>query len=1295
MKMFRLIFLLLAFGFSYHPGAQTVGPVITSGLFEPYGVAVDKNNAYYVADSANQRIAKYQPNFGVLESLAGGEKMVGNIDGPGFFARFNSPRGLVYDPNREALVVADSGNNLLRLVTLPLNPTSRVAVVTTLAGSLTAGSNDGQGTNAQFNFPVGLTIDSSGLIYIVDSKNKSVRTLDANATVSTLIDGRNFFVRPSAIAIDGQEQFLLLTDSGKNAIWRIGLVGADRGTLSLFAGSSYGLSGSKDDYFSTNALFNAPNGISYIRNFGFLVCDSGNHVLRKLYRDIDLSSYFHSEIWSVETYAGAAGQPGFEDGALKDARFNFPVAATTNQDNATLVVDSINNALRQIQINPPTEKSIKPIVGWISLFHDPLNPLATERLTSFTEIRDNTIVFNNKEDYISFHEYNGEIFFWRVPFNVAMGNDVCQSPPQIYIDRISTNGTYRQYMTEGELPIPIVEVDGVTKSGQVYGPHFFLIYQGKESGKNASDLECRECKYEVARPTIIKDNPFYPQLNCATREALLYWTTNGVSFPETITGGVNTNIIRGPVVPGERIRLDFDSSVTLTVKGYRDGFVSSELSDSVSLSASNFVANRISFGFEHGEASAQFVAGPGQSYFAPVGLTLLPSQTIYTMQFGLVSTNFRSSGIQPWPLGFHSTLVRPKPYGAGVVYQQIPPMAYVYWPGRDPLLDFPVGWEQQFKYANPDVFIHSMEGVWPATFVPMFVTNQANGLIMLGWFEGYGESHLYETLLHHLVAYSLPRNRLWKAEQGRAVVGGFALGIPRSARTDDQIQIAIIRPSATSDGVDEDVFIFPPTDGDMGAGKINARKQITIANPGYVVGDVEPFRWFNAGEFGESDQPTIINNDVLQVFLCASSIIYDGFGDPTLSGYGDHRNRPPMTSDLYDAMDSSDSANAVNTKRILIPAPADGSDSDYINQMFFGDGQIDITDMYVTFRRSLDPTLKWFYRYHTTNGLAVKEVPNTFRGKSGYPGTFPDLPAEETSNGQPVLPAEALSVIGSTNDPAITFIASDIQGAPGQTVSVPIRAAISGPLPARMLMLSLQVDPVAGSPEVSKQVAFVPSSGLGPAFSTNAPMPAAWSGAWLNPISRGLWGDTLVGQLVVTIPTNATSESAYRVQFDHASATPTGIGLFPRQILHGLITLKDRSQSSWHDQIPDTWRLRYFGTISNLLSHAQADADGDGVPNWAEFKAGTNPVDIESKLHVWLSQRHNLDVSPVNAQDGAVQLRWPSVLGKTYLVESSPSVGVSAQWIILASELQGTGGELQFTDVHPEGPRFYRVRVVE
>ena len=53
-----------------------------------------------------------------------------------------------------------------------------MGLVTTLAGDGSAGSSNGFGTNAGFNYPLGVSVDTSGNIYVADTSNNLIRKIN-------------------------------------------------------------------------------------------------------------------------------------------------------------------------------------------------------------------------------------------------------------------------------------------------------------------------------------------------------------------------------------------------------------------------------------------------------------------------------------------------------------------------------------------------------------------------------------------------------------------------------------------------------------------------------------------------------------------------------------------------------------------------------------------------------------------------------------------------------------------------------------------------------------------------------------------------------------------------------------------------------------------------------------------------------------------------------------------------------------------------------------------------------------
>jgi DNA-binding beta-propeller fold protein YncE len=105
------------------------------------------------------------------------------VDGTGTQARFNSPYGITSDGIN--LYVSDTLNNAIRKIVIA------TGVVTTMAGSGTAGAADGIGSAATFDQPYGITTDGTNL-YVADTNNNKIRQIViATGEVSSLTGAAN------------------------------------------------------------------------------------------------------------------------------------------------------------------------------------------------------------------------------------------------------------------------------------------------------------------------------------------------------------------------------------------------------------------------------------------------------------------------------------------------------------------------------------------------------------------------------------------------------------------------------------------------------------------------------------------------------------------------------------------------------------------------------------------------------------------------------------------------------------------------------------------------------------------------------------------------------------------------------------------------------------------------------------------------------------------------------------------------------------------------------------------------
>ena len=183
---------------------------------EPFGVAVDDSGNVYVADSSNNAIRKVTSG-GIVTTVAGGNGP-GSTDGTGTAAKLDEPRGVAVDSSG-TIYVADYDNHLIRKITA-------AGVVTTLAGSADVeGSADGAGSAARFRGPMGIAVDSSGVVYVADTGNRSIRRISTSGAVTTLSLSGGGLSQPRGIAVDGAG-VLYVADYASHTILTISIAGA-------------------------------------------------------------------------------------------------------------------------------------------------------------------------------------------------------------------------------------------------------------------------------------------------------------------------------------------------------------------------------------------------------------------------------------------------------------------------------------------------------------------------------------------------------------------------------------------------------------------------------------------------------------------------------------------------------------------------------------------------------------------------------------------------------------------------------------------------------------------------------------------------------------------------------------------------------------------------------------------------------------------------------------------------------------------------------------------------------------
>lgn len=199
------------------------GSAITARFADPTGIAIAPDGSLYVCDHVAHTIRKISTT-GQVSTIAGKAFIDGYVDGPGVQARFYRPYGIEMDWDG-SILIADEWNHRIRRV----QPTG---FTSTIAGSGLLGSDDGDASQARFNYPWDLVSDKDGVIYVMDGYNYVIRRIEGDSVTTYAGEAGNVggqdgygieasFSGATAISMDHRTNTLYIGDAFNELIRKV------------------------------------------------------------------------------------------------------------------------------------------------------------------------------------------------------------------------------------------------------------------------------------------------------------------------------------------------------------------------------------------------------------------------------------------------------------------------------------------------------------------------------------------------------------------------------------------------------------------------------------------------------------------------------------------------------------------------------------------------------------------------------------------------------------------------------------------------------------------------------------------------------------------------------------------------------------------------------------------------------------------------------------------------------------------------------------------------------------------
>ncbi len=239
------------------------GPASEARLYHPHDLNMDKDGNVYFSDLGNQTYRRIDYETGVITKIAGSGKVGrGGDGGPATEAELDTTCGIAIDHDGNVYLSSEWSNNIRRI-------DAKTGTIERFAGldarhypsdhdgsrpysgaNLSLGGYHGDGglaSEAGFQHPEHLALDSKGNLYVCDNSNDRVRKIDAETGVVTTVLGNGqrasngdggpateaSTLMPDAICLDANDNLYV----GEKYGFRVRKVDAESGIVTTLAGT--------------------------------------------------------------------------------------------------------------------------------------------------------------------------------------------------------------------------------------------------------------------------------------------------------------------------------------------------------------------------------------------------------------------------------------------------------------------------------------------------------------------------------------------------------------------------------------------------------------------------------------------------------------------------------------------------------------------------------------------------------------------------------------------------------------------------------------------------------------------------------------------------------------------------------------------------------------------------------------------------------------------------------------------------------------------------------------------------